>query len=370
MRIAVIGADGFIGRNLCFRLREEGFADIVLVTRATHFHELSRSLEGVDLVFHLAGVNRPQDPREFITGNAEFTQKLCTVLAALPNPPTIVFSSSTQALIDTEYGRSKRRAEEAVIAYADRTGATAHVLRLPNVFGKWSRPNYNSVIATFCHNIARGLPIMINDPSAELRLVYVDDLVTHFLRFVKTPSDTKAILDPQPVYETSVGEVAGIIRSFAESRKTLVTPPVGLGLYRALYATYLSFLTPAAFSYQVPLMGDSRGSFVEVLKTGDSGQFSYFTAHPNVTRGEHYHHSKAEKFLVIQGVARFSFRNISTDETYDFVVSGGTATIVETVPGWAHSVTNIGQSELVVMLWASEIFDRSHPDTIATKVRP
>jgi len=370
MRIAITGADGFIGRNLAIRLGEAGHVDIVPIVRETPRAELAGRLAGVDLVFHLAGVNRPADPSEFATGNADFTQELCEALAALPRPPRMVLSSSTQATLDNPYGRSKRRAEEIVEDYGARAGAKVHVFRLTNVFGKWSRPNYNSAVATFCHNIARGLPISVNDPKAPLRLVYIDDVVEAFLALVDDAAAPGGFAEVKPVFETTVGEVADLIRSFPASRDNLTTPPVGAGLARALHATYLSFLEPAAFTYKVPVHSDPRGSFVEMLKTGDSGQFSYFTAHPGITRGEHYHHSKTEKFLVIKGTASFGFRQIVTGETFELVARGGEATIVETIPGWAHNVTNIGDDELVVMLWANEIFDRARPDTIPARVKP
>ncbi|WP_052642238.1 UDP-2-acetamido-2,6-beta-L-arabino-hexul-4-ose reductase [Pseudorhizobium banfieldiae] len=370
MRIAITGAEGFIGRNLDVRLGETGQTDIVRIVRSTPRDELSRRLAGVDLVFHLAGVNRPTNPAEFATGNADFTAELCDVLAGLAKPPRIVVSSSTQAALDNPYGQSKRRAEEIVKAYGARTGAGVNIFRLTNVFGKWSRPNYNSAVATFCHNIAHGLSITINDPGAPLRLVYVDDVVEAFLSLARDEAAPGGFLEAAPVYETTVGAVADMIRSFAASRDDLTTPPVGTGLARALHATYLSFLAPAAFTYTVPVHTDPRGSFVEMLKTRDSGQFSYFTAHPGITRGEHYHHSKTEKFLVIKGTASFGFRQIVTGETFELVIHGGEATIVETIPGWAHNVTNIGDDELIVMLWANEIFDRTRPDTIAAKVKP
>ncbi|MEO5757996.1 MAG: NAD-dependent epimerase/dehydratase family protein [Mesorhizobium sp.] len=370
MRVAITGADGFIGRNLNARLVEQGIADAVAIRRDTPRDQLPVLLAGVDIVFHLAGINRPLDPGEFVTGNVDFTHALCEVLATLPKPPRIVLSSSTQAALDNPYGMSKRRAEHIVETYAAHTGAAAYVFRLPNVFGKWSRPSYNSAVATFCHNVARGLPITINDPAAVLRLVYIDDVVEAFIELVGKRDATGGYAEVEPVYEVTVADLAEMIQSFPDSRKTLTTLPVGAGLARALHATYLSFLEPSAFTYTVPVYRDPRGSFAEMLKTRDSGQFSYFTAHAGVTRGEHYHHSKTEKFLVIKGTADFGFRNIMSGEALHIITRGGDGTIVETVPGWAHNVTNIGDEELVVMLWANEIFDRAHPDTIAAKVTP
>ncbi|MDY0050528.1 MAG: hypothetical protein RBR73_07255, partial [Halothiobacillaceae bacterium] len=253
-------------------------------------------------------------------------------------------------------------------ALALRTGNAAHVFRLPNVFGKWCKPNYNSVVATFCHNIARGLPIQINDPAAPITLVYVDDVIGRFFQLMEgavTAVDAEGFATVAPQYTTTVGELAKLIQSFRESRKTLTTERVGTGLVRALYATYVSYLPVESFTYPVPQHGDPRGVFVEMLKTPDCGQFSFFTAQPGVTRGGHYHHSKTEKFLVIKGAARFRFRHMQTGETHELVTRGDKAEIVETVPGWAHDITNIGSDEMVVMLWANEVFDRSKSDTYA-----
>jgi UDP-2-acetamido-2,6-beta-L-arabino-hexul-4-ose reductase len=282
----------------------------------------------------------------------------------------VVFSSSTQAANDNPYGHSKQAAETALQAYATKTGAAVHIFRLTNVFGKWSRPNYNSAVATFCHQVANGQPLTIHDRTAALRLVYIDDVVDAFVKVLAAPVPGHQFTEVDTVYSTTVGEVAAILESFPASRSNLVVPPVGTGLTRALHSTYLSFLQPAAFAYTVPRHGDPRGEFVEMLKTHDSGQLSYFTAHPGITRGEHYHHSKTEKFLVIRGTARYGFRHVVTNETYEIVSCGGEGQIVETVPGWTHNITNIGTDELIVMLWANEIFDRAKPDTIARKVAP
>ena len=368
MRIVVTGAEGFIGRNLRVRLRELGHADVVCITRDTLPGQLQQAVDSADFVYHLAGVNRPRDPAEFAVGNAVFTERLCALLAATARRVPVVFASSIQATQDNAYGRSKQAAEEALLRYGRECGAPVHLFRLANVFGKWCRPNYNSAVATFCHNTARGLPIGVAARAATLRLVYVDDVVAAFTGLLARPDAPGGFVEAGPVYETTVGEVADTIRGFAESRASLVTPRVGTGLVRALYSTYVSHLPTDAFAYQVPRHGDPRGVFVEMLKTPDCGQFSYFTAHPGITRGEHYHHSKTEKFLVIKGTAHFGFRHILTGETHELTTRGGEARIVETVPGWTHDITNVGDDELIVMLWANEIFDRDRPDTVAMKV--
>jgi UDP-2-acetamido-2,6-beta-L-arabino-hexul-4-ose reductase len=263
---------------------------------------------------------------------------------------------------------SKLAAEEALVALARDTCSPVYLYRLPNVFGKWSRPNYNSAVATFCHNIVNDLPIQINDPASPVRLVYVDDVVKDFLHLIDGRPAGVVRPEVSPVYTITVVELAEQIRAFKASRESMLTEAVGAGLTRALYSTYLSFLQPEQFSYAVPVHADTRGRFVEMLKTKDSGQFSFFTAHPGITRGGHYHHTKNEKFLVIQGKARFGFRHVVTGETSELFTDGERPEIVETVPGWSHDITNVGENEMIVMLWANEIFDRQHPDTITYKV--
>jgi len=370
MRIVVTGAEGFIASNLLVKLGELGHTNVVGIGRDTSHADRHQALTSTDFVFHLAGVNRPRETAEFVSGNVGSTEMLCAALAAAGRRATVVFSSSTQATLDNAYGQSKRTAEETLLRHARETGSTVHVFRLVNVFGKWCRPDYNSVVATFCHNLARGLPIRVDDPAAPLRLVYVEDVVAAFTALLAGPQAGNGYAEAGPVYETTVGELAQTLRAFGTSRSTLLTDRVGVGMIRALYATYISYLPPTYFGYEVPRYEDSRGLFVEMLKTPDCGQFSYFSARPGVTRGEHYHHSKTEKFLVVRGTARFGFRQIRTGETHELIARGGEASIVETVPGWAHNITNIGDDDLIVMLWANEIFDRSQPDTQPMKVKP
>lgn len=370
MRVLVTGARGFLGRNLLSHLSRREGVEVVAFGRQDDRATEPVPLAGVDFVFHLAGVNRPQDPAEFAHGNVGLTARLCEAVAAVQRTSgrkiPVVFSSSIQAARDNPYGESKRQAEDHLRMLARTSGVPVHLFRLPNVFGKWCRPNYNSAVATFCHNLARGLPVQINDPAVPLRLVYVDDVVRAFLAVLDGQSaapDAAGFVPVTPEYVTTVGEVVDRIREFGTARSTLVIPPVGTGFLRALHATYVSYLPPEAFSYTVPKHEDPRGTFVEMLKTTDSGQFSYFTAHPGVTRGGHYHHTKTEKFLVVRGLARFRFRHIGTGETRDLMTDGARPEVVETVPGWAHDITNVGSDDMVVMLWANEIFDLRNPDT-------
>jgi UDP-2-acetamido-2,6-beta-L-arabino-hexul-4-ose reductase len=366
--IVVTGSDGFVGKNLCARLGELGNTNVVALSRAMSAKDRESALISADFVFHTAGVNRPQNIDEFSSGNADLTASLCRTLLDAGRSTSIVHTSSIQASLDNPYGRSKAAAEKAVEEYGRKSGADVRNLRLHNVFGKWSRPGYNSAVATFCHNISRGLPIRIDDHDAPVSLVYIDDVVTAMVTFLESPASGDAAMRALPLYNTTVGVLAAKIRSYKDSRRTLIMDRVGTDFDRALYATYVSFLPTEEFSYTVPKYDDPRGTFVEMLKTQDTGQFSYFTAHPGVTRGGHYHHSKTEKFLVIRGTARFRFRHLVTNQRFELQTSGQSPRIVETVPGWSHDITNVGEDEMFVMLWANEIFDRNHPDTYKSAV--
>jgi UDP-2-acetamido-2,6-beta-L-arabino-hexul-4-ose reductase len=375
MKVLITGANGFVGKNLQLHLAVRKDVQVVCFTRGNDLAELAAMLHGVDFVFHLAGVNRTQNPTEFVAGNVDLTRALCQAVGAVAQTTgkkiPIVYTSSIQADRDNAYGISKLGAENALFSLQTEHAVPMHVFRLPNVFGKWCKPYYNSVVATFCHNISRGLPIQVNDPAAPVTLVYVDDVIERFLQLMDSADacrDAGGFEAVAPQYTTTVGELARQIRMFNDSRNTLITERVGTGLVRALYATYLSYLPPELFAYTLLQHSDPRGVFAEMLKTPDCGQFSYFTAHPGITRGGHYHHSKTEKFLVIKGQARFKFRHMHTGETHELLTSGDRAEVVETVPGWTHDITNIGVDEMIVMLWANEVFDLEKPDTFACAV--
>lgn len=368
MKILITGANGFIGQNLIAHINERSDVELLCFTRENSLTELPSLAANADLIFHLAGVNRPQDPSEFASGNADLTQTLCDAIAASGRRVPVIYTSSIQAELDNPYGASKKAAEQALLKLASSHHVPVHVFRLPNVFGKWARPNYNSAVATFCHNIARKLPIQINDPLASISLVYIDDVIECFVSVMDGTVAGQPFMAVEPQYSIRVGELAEKLYAFRDSRESMTIDAVGTGLTRALYSTYLSYLPPENFTYTVPKHGDERGVFVEMLKTRDSGQFSFFTAHPGITRGGHYHHSKTEKFLVIKGKACFRFRHIVTGEFYELFTSGDEPVIVETVPGWTHDITNMGSDEMVVMLWANEIFDRERPDTYARPV--
>lgn len=373
MKVLITGSDGFIGKNLSLRLRELKDVAVLTFSRKQNEQALSALLQEVDFVFHLAGINRPQNPEEFVVGNIELTRLLASNISEIAEKTgkriPVLFSSSIHAVADTDYGRSKCEAENELLTLSKNNGVPVFICRLPGVFGKWAKPNYNSVVATFCHNLANDIPISINDPNHIVKLVYIDDVINTFISAMQDKDIELAesgFLDIQPEYHPTLGELAATLKSFIHGRETLITERVGHGFIGSLYSTYVSYLPKDKFSYSIPEHKDPRGRFVEVIKTPDSGQVSYFTAFPGVTRGGHYHHSKTEKFLVIKGTARFRFRHLITDECYELTTNDQQAQIVETIPGWSHDVTNIGTDEMIAIVWANENFDPKKPDTISS----
>ena len=368
MRVLVTGAHGFIGKNLSAHLNEQEQFSVLVFARENTLDELQGFVEQADAVVHLAGENRPEDLSAFKVINTGLTQSLCDALRAAGRKIPLILASSIQTEQDNLYGKSKLEAERAVRSLANETGNPVYIYRLPGVFGKWCKPNYNSVVATFCYNISHNIPIQINDKSALLRLVYVEDVVLDFIRVIQQEDEIITMPEVEPEYSITLGELAEQITAFKSCRTNLIIEPVGSGLIRALYSTYMSYVSPEQFAYDLPRHIDERGSFVEMLKTRDSGQFSFFTARSGVTRGGHYHHTKTEKFLVVKGLARFRFRHIDTDEPFEIFTSGDEPQVVDTIPGWVHEITNVGEEEMIVILWANEIFNQDHPDTLVAKV--
>ncbi len=367
-KILVTGANGFIGKNLVIRLKELPNVEVTSFTRDCGLNELTELASNADFIFHLAGVNRPTNVNEFNSINAGLTAILCDAIRRSERNIPLVLASSVQAELDNPYGQSKLAAESIVASLAHDGASTVHIYRLPGVFGKWSRPNYNSAVATFCHNIARDLPIRIDDPDAIMNLVYIDNVIDEFLMAMDRDNVGLNINTIEKTYSITVGALAQQIYAFKKSRTSLLTQHVGVGLIRALYSTYISYLPPEQFLYDLSKYEDDRGVFVEMLKTSDSGQFSFFTVHPGITRGSHYHHTKTEKFLIVKGSALMKFRNLVTGEISSIVVSADRPQVVDSIPGWAHDITNIGLEEAIIVLWANEIFDREHPDCIPCKV--
>ena len=369
MKVLVTGSNGFIGKNLLEHLGRIEDVEVITFTRSHNISDLEASIKTVDFIFHLAGINRPESAQEFYSGNQYLTKKIVDFLLKKGGKTPILISSSTQVKKENDYGKSKLGSEVALETYAKQSGAAVYVYRLPNVFGKWSRPNYNTVIATWCHNYTRGIPIQVNDESVELDLVYIDDVIQHFLRHLDENS-TKGIIYPDvfPVYKESLGAIRDLLNEFKESRTHLTVPPVGKGFPRALYATFLSFLPAEKFSYELKSFSDERGAFYEFLKTQDGGQFSISTSAPGVTRGNHYHNTKNEKFLVIKGEASIKLRQIHGDEVVKYKVSYKMMEVVEMIPGYTHNITNTGDNEMILLLWSNEVFNRQKPDTYFLKV--
>lgn len=368
--VLVTGAKGFIGSNLMLALSVRDDLSVTGTDADTSGEKLESALATAEVIVHLAGVNRPLDPAEFDSGNRGLTQQLCDRLVELGRGPKIVMTSSIQAELDNPYGLSKRAAEEALAAYADRARAEVLVLRLPNVFGKWSRPNYNSAVATFCHNTWRGIPLEIHDPAAPLRLVHVDDVVASLVGEIDAPPSTAGVRrenGPKP-FETTVGELASLITGFPAVRDSGVLPELGDRFTACLYSTFLSYAPHDALSYSLQQKRDERGVLAEFIKSEHVGQIFISRTLPGVTRGNHYHHCKVEKFLVVEGSARVEFRHLDDDSMVTVHAAGTDLRVVDIPPGYTHSISNIGDAELVVLFWASEIFDPARPDTYFAEV--
>jgi len=369
MRVLITGSNGFIGKNLLERLGRIDGTETVTFSREHPIESLSTKVIDVDFIFHLAGVNRPENVDEFYEGNRDLTQKVIDAARESKKTIPILMTSSTQVGRDNDYGKSKRAGEAALESYAKESGAPVYIYRLANVFGKWSRPNYNTVIATWCRNIVRDLPIKVNDESVSLDLVYIDDVVEHFVRHLADDEVSGlAYCDVAPLYNKTLGEIKELLFAFKENREKLLIPRVGCGFERALYATYLSFLPEDKFSYDLRGYEDERGIFYEFVKTLDSGQFSISTTAPGITRGGHYHNTKNEKFLVIKGQASIKHRQIHGNKVIEYKVSDKKMEVVEMIPGYTHDITNTGDSEMVLLIWANELFDRKKPDTYFLKV--
>jgi UDP-2-acetamido-2,6-beta-L-arabino-hexul-4-ose reductase len=362
--VLITGSGGFIGRNLTAHLKGREGVTLLLHDIDNSRSDLHASLARADVIFHLAGINRPQDPREFETGNAGLTHDICKVLIAAGRRPRLVMSSSIQAELDNPYGISKRRAEVEAEEYAAKTGAEVAIYRLPNVFGKGCRPNYNSAVATFCHNIAHDLEIKVNDPNVEMTLVYIDDVIDEFMRALAgSPTRQGSYCVVPVVHQVTLGQIVELLYSFQHSRTDLQVPNQGDGFTKKLYATYLSYLPADKFSYPLKMNVDARGSFTEFLKTPERGQVSVNISKPTITKGNHWHHTKNEKFLVVSGRGVIRFRKPGDTAVLQYFVSGEKLEVVDIPPGYTHNIENLGDTDMVTVMWASEPFDPARPDT-------
>lgn len=366
MKVLVTGAKGFIGKNLVSRLRFEDDVEITEFDVNDSFDDLKNEIEKFDFIFHLAGVNRPKEASEFYKGNTDLTSNILTLLKERNLNTPIVFTSSIQATKDNDYGKSKKQAEDILLGYQN-----AIVFRLHNVFGKWCRPNYNSVIATFCYNIANNLDITVTDENIELELIYIDDIVEEFIKVMKNESPTQKegnICYINPRYKKTLGELVTLIKSFKKDMESINVPETGDDFIKKLFATFVSYIDISKMSAHGKMNVDERGSFTELAHTKGCGQFSVSTSKPGVVRGNHYHHTKMERFIVVKGKAKISFRQIFSDEIYTYDVDDTDIQIVTIPPGYTHKIENVGDTEMVLFLWCNEIFDKEKPDTYYMEV--
>ena len=380
MKVLVTGAYGFVGKNLCATLKNiadgkdksyniDSDITVFQYDLGTDKALLDTYCKECDFVFHLAGVNRPETEEEFMEGNFGFSSTLLDTLKKYNNTCPIMISSSIQAELDNPYGRSKKAGEDLMFAYGEETGAKVMVYRLPNLFGKWSRPNYNSVIATFCHNIARDMPITVNNRDVNMTLVYIDDLVNELISALKGEENREGAFCKVPVeHKITLGEIADLIYSFKESRETKAVPDMSDGFTKKLYATYLSFMPEDGFSYPLKMNIDNMGSFTEILRTADRGQFSVNISKPNITKGNHWHHTKNEKFLVVSGNGVIRFRKPDEEKVIEYFVSGEKLEVVDIPTGYTHNIENLGDTDMVTFMWCNECFDPNKPDTFFEEV--
>ena len=367
MKILITGSNGFIGKNLVATLKGTD-NELILIDRNNSKEDLENGLLKADYIFHLAGINRPKDEKEFFEGNSGLTGEIVEFLKANSKKTPIVITSSIQADLDNAYGQSKKLSEEALLKYKIETGAKITIFRLPNVFGKWCRPNYNSAVATFCHNIARGEEVWISDPSREMTLVYIDDVVRCLINTMEESNSLSGYANIDVEHKATLGYIVELLNSFVESRKNLLVPDMRDEFTKKLYSTYLSYLPEDKFSYPLKMNVDNRGSFTEFLKSGDRGQVSINISKPGITKGNHWHHTKNEKFLVVSGQGVIQFRRVDSEEVIEYKVSGEKLEVIDIPVGYTHNIINTGETDMVTVMWVNEIFNPEKPDTIFLEV--
>lgn len=370
MRVLVTGSNGFIGKNLVCHLKERKNVEIIEFNKEDKFEKLKEELHNVDFIFHLAGVNRPKEISEFYDGNTLFTEELITEIEKQKLDIPILITSSIQAELDNDYGKSKKQAEQLLLEYGKRHNI--YIYRLHNVFGKWCKPNYNSVIATFCYNISHNLDITINDEEKVLSLVYIDDVIYEFLNVLcgNIPSCKKdGICYISPVYEKNLGYIAKLIKSFKESMESIWVPETGDEFIKKLFSTYLSYVELDDMVFTPKMNIDERGSFTELIRTKKDGQVSVSVSKKGVIRGNHYHHTKMEKFIVVRGKAKITFQHVITGEKKEYLVDDSEFKIVNIPVGYSHKIENIGEDGMILLIWCNELFDKDKPDTYYKEVQ-
>lgn len=367
-KVLVTGGNGFIAKNLIAHLSRKGIYEILTTDRSTSEAEWSSLISQSEAVVHLAGENRPKDPEDFKKGNSSLTSNIVRELEKKGGYYKLIYASSTQAILDNPYGKSKLEGEKAIVD--NLKNGSAIIFRFPGVFGKWCKPAYNSVVATYCFNIANNLPIEVRDEAHLLKLMYIDDVVSTIESSLEAIISVGEIRMPelQPLYEISLGQLADTLKKFKENRSTYYLPNVGEMLEKKLYSTYLTYLNKDDFGYAPVLRTDERGSLFELLKSTSSGQIFMSTTKPGITRGNHFHHTKTEKFCVVAGTGLIQFRKIDSHEVIEYKVCGTDPKIVDIPPGYTHNIKNIGEDEMVTLFWANEIFDANQPDTYFEKV--
>lgn len=363
MNILITGSKGFIGKNLKYHLIQNPGYSIYEYNRGDPKEELRKKIEICNTIFHLAGENRTDNDLNFEKNNFELSKEISSIISNLAGQKHLIFSSSTQAELDNPYGLSKLKAENEFLSMIkSNPNHKVSIYRFPGVFGKWCKPNYNSVVATFCFNIANNIPINIKEPNRQLQLLYIDDLIKQLLSSINSMNNN-TFEEVTNTYELSLKSLASKIKLFHSSRKNLLIENVSTGIDKALYSTYISYIPKDDFTYKLNENRDERGIFVEFLKNEMAGQFSFITSKPGVIRGNHFHHTKIEKFLVVKGKASFKFKSLNTGEIFEVETSEDNLVIVETIPGWSHYIKNTGDKEMLAILWANEIFDDNNPDT-------
>jgi UDP-2-acetamido-2,6-beta-L-arabino-hexul-4-ose reductase len=369
MKVLITGAKGFIGKNLAATLTKPEVMEKYLFDVDTAPESLDEYTKACDFIFHLAGVNRSKNPEEFMEGNWGFTSTLIDSLKRNGNKAPILVTSSIQAEMDNPYGLSKKAGEEVVFSYGEENNIPVYVYRLPNVFGKWCRPNYNSAVATFCYNIAHDLPIVVNDPAVQMQLVYIDDVVAELIRAMRGIANQKdRYCYVEPVHQAALGHIAELIFSFRAARQSLSLPDLSDSFTKDLYAAYLSYLPEDQFQYPLKMNMDQRGSFTEIFRTPERGQVSVNVTRPGITKGNHWHHTKNEKFLVVSGKGVIRFRKVGEEKVLEYFVDGTRMEVVDIPTGYTHHIKNVGDTDLVTIMWASECFDSDKPDTYYLEV--